>query len=132
MQRKINLPRGYSCLFTSIQGWKVSKLVIDNKYGRIEWPGEIDIEGVDFERDVEIAENEADIRNKLDTDVKHISIYMLPPKVAMELPDEKRARAQMLKEIEKVETKTGEKITLLDLDLVNKTYTLKIQKQAST
>lgn len=47
---KINLSKDYVYVYDSLDGWNVTNLTIVNKHGRIQFPGTINIEGVDFER----------------------------------------------------------------------------------
>ena len=54
---KINLSKDYEYVFDDLHGWDVTNLTIVNRYGKIQFPGTINIEGVDFERELIINKN---------------------------------------------------------------------------
>jgi hypothetical protein len=57
-----------------------------------------------------------------------VTFNSLPPGVAMDLNDEKRAKKQMERHIKKVMEATKDNIVLVNLDLKNKSYTFKVEK----
>lgn len=55
---KINLSKDYEYVYDNLDGWNVTNLTIVNRHGRIQFPGTINIEGVDFESELIINENQ--------------------------------------------------------------------------
>lgn len=52
LQNKINAKKSYDYVYDSLEGWEIKNLTVVNKFGRIQWPGIINIKGVDFENDL--------------------------------------------------------------------------------
>lgn len=48
LQNKINVRKNYDYVFDNLDDWDVTNLTIVNRFGRIQWPGTINIKGVDF------------------------------------------------------------------------------------
>ena len=88
IHRKVNLPDSYSFMPNLFEGFKITRLTISNKYCSVYWPGEIDIEGIDFSSALELTENEADIiEERLDQRKMIITMLSLPKIVQKYSPD---------------------------------------------
>ena len=70
------------------EGFKITRLTISNKYCSVYWPGEIDIEGIDFSSALNLSDNEADIiEDRLDQRKMAIKMFSLPRTVEKYSPD---------------------------------------------
>ena len=92
---KINLPKDYEYIFCSMEDWIAVGLTISNRYGRIEFIGRVNCEEVDFSKEIQILKTSADIYGELENYETMITLKFLPPKVANELNNYRKARELM-------------------------------------
>ena len=122
--RKINLPEEYQYLPQKFEGFEVEGLVIQNKHAKVEWPGKINIEGIDFSRALCLEPTEADIIDDRLNDYRmEITMYQLPRNVEKYLPDEGRAEEALKRTVGKI----GPNVSLIFYDIGGKRFTFRVE-----